>query len=373
MSAENNYNKILDLINEQEVWRENCINLIASENVISKSVRAAIASDFGHRYAEGILTVNDRVNFDRFYQGTKIFDKVEEFCMKLSEKMFNADHANVVPISGAVANLTTYYALTKPDDTIAGLSIHDGGHISHTHISSAGAHALHDLSYVFDHKEMNIDVDASIKMIKKLKDKNKNKCPKLMIFGGSLFLFPHPVSEMRDIADEIGAKIMYDAAHVLGLICGGKFQQPFSEGADVVTSSTHKSFPGPQGGIVMCKSELAKKIDRAAFPGLMSNHHLHHVAGFAVALCEMEKYGKSYATQILKNAKFLAEAMYEEGFNVLCEHKGFTESHQVVVVFSKNGGGAVAAEKLEDANIIINKNLMPWDVDSASKDPSGIR
>lgn len=368
-----NYQRILNLIKEQEVWRSNCINMIASENIVSNAVRNAISSDFGHRYAEGTLGGrSDGLQiFDRYYQGTKIFDNVEAIAMKLSKELFNAEHANVVPISGAVANLTAYYALAKPDDTIMGLSIQDGGHISHTHISSAGVRKLHDVSYIFDVNEMNIDVRASIKLIKNLKKKNKS--PKIMIFGASFFLFPHPVSEMRDAADEAGAKIMYDAAHVSGLIAGNKFQNPFKEGADVVTSSTHKSFPGPQGGIVMCKKELAKKIDNAAFPGLMSNHHLHHVAGFAVALSEMEKFGEKYASQIVKNAKALAQALYEQGFNVLCEHKGFTDSHQVVIDVSKNGGGKRAAENLESANIIINKNLLPNDSLEITKNPSGIR
>ena len=362
------YKELLGLIDEQERWRQNCINMIASENVTSKAVQKAVASDFGHRYAEGLLggEVNGVHIFERFYQGTKVFDKVEDIAMKLSKETFHAEHANVVPISGAVANLVTYKALAKYADKITGLSIPSGGHISHTKVSAAGFLGLQEVAYPFDYEEMNIDVEAAKKMV--LSEK-----PKIMIFGGSLFLFPHPIREFREIADEIGAAIMYDAAHVLGLIAGGKFQDPMAEGADVMTASTHKTFPGPQGGVILCKNKHKKRIDNAAFPGLMSNHHLHHVAGYAIALAEMKEYGSAYAGQTIKNAKALALSLYEFGFNVLCEHKGFTESHQVVADVSKIGGGTKIAEAYEKANIIINKNLLPWDSLEKTANPSGIR
>ena len=362
------YKEILGLIDEQEKWRASCLNMIASENLASKSVHKALCSDFGHRYAEGILggMVDDRHIFDRFYQGTRVFDMVESLAMKLSMETFKAEHANVVPISGAVANLVTYKALTRYGDKVSGLSIPSGGHISHTKVSSAGVVGLKEVAYPFDNEEMNIDIDKTKKML-------VSERPKIMIFGASLFLFPHPVKELRDTADEIGAVIMYDAAHVLGLIAGGKFQQPFDEGADVMTASTHKTLPGPQGGVIMCRSRFQKKIDNAAFPGLMSNHHLHHVAGYAVALTEMMAFGKEYAGQIINNSKALAQALHELGFNVLCEHKGFTQSHQVVVDVSGIGGGRKTAETFEAANMIINKNLLPWDDLDMTGDPSGIR
>ncbi|MEE9474928.1 MAG: serine hydroxymethyltransferase, partial [Candidatus Hydrothermarchaeaceae archaeon] len=347
------YKRILGLIEEQERWRKNCINMIASENVTSKAVRDAVASDFGHRYAEGFLGGRDKEGlqiFERFYQGTRFFDEIESMAMKLTEELFSADHANLVPVSGAVANLVAYSALAKYGDVVSGLSIMCGGHISHTHISAAGVMGLQDFPYPFDNEEMNIDVERAKKAV-------LEKRPGLMIFGGSLFLFPHPIKEMREVADEIDAYIMYDGAHVAGLIAGGKFQNPLKEGADVMTSSTHKTIPGPQGGMVMCKNYLKKKIDNAAFPGLMSNHHLHHVAGYAVAATEMKKFGRAYAGQVVKNSKALAQALYERGFNVLCEHKGFTESHQVVMDVSNIGKASEIAENLENANIIINKNL----------------
>jgi glycine hydroxymethyltransferase len=199
----------------------------------------------------------------------------------------------------------------------------------------------------------------------------KEKKPKLILLGGSLFLFPHPVLEAREAADEVGATIVYDASHVLGLIAGKKFQDPLREEADVVTSSTHKTFPGPQGAIILCENSLSDSIDKAVFPGTVSNHHLHHVAGLAVTLVEMKHFGREYASQILSNAKAFAQSLYEEGFEVLCEHKGFTESHQIAVDVRSYGGGDAVAKKLEKANIITNKNMLPFD--EAPEKPSGIR
>ena len=362
------YKELFDLIERQHKWRGSCINLIASENVTSPAVREAIVSDFGHRYAEGLLggKSNGLQVFDRFYQGTRYFDKVEALAMKLSEDLFEAEHVNVVPISGAIANLTVYNALTNYGDKISGLEIETGGHISHTHVSCAGVVGLKDVPYAFDEKEMNIDVDKSREIL--LRER-----PRIMILGASVFLFPHPIKEMREIANEIDSTIIYDGAHVLGLIAGKRFQNPLKEGAEVFTTSTHKTFPGPQGGMILCKNKLADKIDNSAFPGLTSNHHLHHVTGLVVALIEMQKFGREYANQIIKNSKALAQAMHELGFNVLCEHKGFTESHQVLVDVSKIGRGNRIANDCEKANIILNKNLLPRDSLKDTGDPSGIR
>jgi len=195
--------------------------------------------------------------------------------------------------------------------------------------------------------------------------------PKLILLGASLFLFPHPIQEMLVAADEVDATLVYDASHVLGLIAGNKFQDPLREGADVVTSSTHKTFPGPQGALILCKEALSDRIDRAVFPGTVSNHHLHHIAGLAVTLQEMIHFGEAYAAQIQSNAKALAQALYDAGFNVLCEHKGFTESHQIAIDVRDLGGGDRVAKRLEEAYIITNKNMLPFD--NEPDKPSGIR
>ena len=166
---------------------------------------------------------------------------------------------------------------------------------------------------------------------------------------------------------------MYDGAHVLGLIAGGCFQDPLKEGADLLVGSTHKTFPGPQGGIILCKEDIAHKIDDAVFPGVVSNHHLHHLAALGIATAEMLEFGSAYSKQIIKNAKALAQELYELGFNVLCEDQGFTESHQLAMDVSNIGRAAKLAKDLEANNVILNKNLFPWDDVNRSDDPSGIR
>ncbi len=333
--------------------------MIASENITSPIVRRLVASDLGHRYAEG------RVGH-RYYQGCKYIDQIEESAIKLTKQLFKAEHANIQPISGVNANIAVFFALTKPGDLLMPLNVPHGGHISHAKYSAAGIRELKIECHPFNNEKMNIDADLMVKKILDIK-------PKIIMFGASLFLFPHPVKEARQAADEVGAKIVYDAAHVLGLIAGKQFQDPLREGADVVTGSTHKTFPGPQGALILCKSDNRNEIDDAVFPGTVSNHHLHHIAGLAATLSEMIAFGEDYAKQTVANAKALGQALYETGLDVLCEKKGFTESHQIAMDVSKYKGGAKVASNLERANIIVNKNLLPWDDVNNPDNPAGIR
>lgn len=351
--------KVRKAVEQHHKWMEESLPLIASENVTSAFVRELTASDFGHRYAEGKPG-------KRLYQGCRYVDEVENIAVELAKKLFDAPYVNVLPTSGVVSNLAAYFAFSKPGDTMMALQVPHGGHISHAELSAAGVRGLKVKGFPFDYEKMNIDVDKSIKKVREVK-------PRIMLFGASVFLFPHPVKELRGVAEEVGATIMYDAAHVLGLIAGKQFQQPLKEGVDIISSSRHKTFPGPQGGLILAKEEHSKRIDRAVFPGLVSNHHLHHLAGLAVALAEMLEFGEGYARQIVRNSKALAEALHARGFNVLCEEQGFTKSHHIVVDVSKNGGGTWVAETLEKANIIINKNLLPWDDIVNARNPSGIR
>ena len=356
---EKNVTEIQKLMKEHNDWMKNSINLIASENITSSQVMSATASDLSHRYAEGKCG-------ERFYQGCKYIDDIESITVDLSKKIFKAEHANVQPISGVVANLAAFFAFSKPGDNLMALEVPVGGHISHANVSAAGIRGLNVYQHPFNEKIMNIDGDAMAKKILEVK-------PEIVLLGGSVFLFPHPVKEAREAADEVGATVMYDGAHVLGLIAGGKFQDPLREGADVMMGSTHKTFPGTQGGIILSKNEYADVIDDAVFPGVVSNHHLHHVAGLGIATAEMLEFGPDYANQTIKNAKALALALHEIGFNVLCEDLGFTESHQVVFDASNIGRASQLALDLEANNIILNKNLLPWDDVNRTDDPSGIR
>ncbi len=364
------YDKIFTKLKEHHKWFENAIPLIASENIPSPAVREAIISDFGNRYAEGWPG-------ERVYAGCVYIDDVEFECMKLAKKLYKAKFVDVRPISGVVANLVVYSAFTNPGDVMLAPSIPAGGHISHgkkEHFGTAGlVHGLEIEFYPFDAEEMTIDVDKTKQKVKVLK-KDK-RLPKMAMFGGSLFLFPHPVKELSDFLKSYDMHINYDAAHVAGLIAGGKFQDPLREGADTMTMSTHKTLFGPQGGLVLGFEKDEEVIKKATFPGLTSSHHIHHMAGKAVAFAEFLEFGKDYADQVIKNAKSFAEALSEMGFKVLGEKRGFTKSHQIAVnVLDYSDGGKVEAE-LEKANIIVNRQLIPGDIKAGRNyfHPSGIR
>ncbi|MHA1339412.1 MAG: serine hydroxymethyltransferase [Promethearchaeota archaeon] len=375
-----NLEKIQNLLKEHHSMFSNAIPLIASENITSIQCREACNSDLSHRYAEGWPG-------ERVYAGCEYLDQVEMICQDLAKKYFNVRYADVRPISGVVANLIMFTAFTEPGDKMIATSIPSGGHISHgpkyaktsKNLINGTAGAVHGLDvnyFKFDWDEMNINVDESAKIIREIK-------PKLVLFGCSVFLFPHPVKELSEVAKEVNARVGYDGAHVLGLIGSGYFQDPLREGAEILTGSTHKTLPGPQHGILLYDKDDNEEIEylkKCAFPALLSNHHLHNVAGLAITLAEMIEFGKAYHAQVIKNAKKLAESLYERGFNVLCEHKGFTKSHQVVIDvsnFEKSFGlGGDIEKALEKANIIVNRNLLPWDIVRDKRNymnPGGLR
>ncbi len=228
--------------------------------------------------------------------------------------------------------------------------------------------------FPFDRNQMNIDVNKTKEKIEKMA-KEENKPPKLAMFGGSLFLFPQPVRELAESLHNVGATIAYDAAHVAGLIAGGTFQDPLREGADAICLSTHKTLFGPQGGTVVSFEKHAEQIKKATFPSNTSNHHLHHLAGKAIAFAEMLEFGREYAKQVVANAKALGQALHERGLNVLAENKGFTESHQVAVDVTNYALGGDVERALESANIIVNRQLLPGDIQAGRHytNPGGIR
>ena len=352
------YDEIFSLLEKHHSWMRETINLIASENVHSPAVREAMQIDFSDRYAEGWPG-------ERVYAGTKYIDEVEIIGNELTKKLFRADFADVRPISGVLANLSILTAFTEPGDRMMCLSIPTGGHISsarHRLWGTAGrVRGLKVQYFKYDEYELNIDVDATIRKIERVRKKGKHI--DLYMFGASVFPFPHPVREITDIVKGHGAYVNYDAAHVAGLVGTDSFQDPLREGADSLTFSTHKTLPGPQGGCIVAHEQFADRIKRGVFPALHSNHHLHHVAAKAVVMAEMLAFGKTYSQQIIENAKALGQALVEEGFKVLAEHKGFTNSHVLLIEVANTPlrNGRVVEEKLEAANIIINRNLLPWD------------
>jgi len=364
------YNQVFHLLEQHHQWFANSLPLIASENIPSPAVREALLSDFGNRYAEGWTG-------ERVYAGCKYIDQVEQVCIDLAKQLFKIDFADVRPISGVCANLVAYTTFTNPGDTMLALAIPAGGHISMGKKEFGGtAGAVRGLNveyFPFDTEEMNIDIDATEKKFQKLAQDGKK--PTLAMFGGSVLPFPHPVKELASTLQQNDTKICFDAAHVAGLVAGGQFQDPLHEGADAMTASTHKTLPGPQGGIILSKSENGEKIKKSTFPGNVSNHHLHHLAGKAIMFAEMLAFGKEYASQIVKNSQALAQALHERGFQVLGEKKGFTKSHLLVADITKYGDGKTIEKKLEDANIILNRNLLPYDIKAGRhfEAPGGIR
>jgi glycine hydroxymethyltransferase len=364
------YEEIFRLLQKHHELFQRSIPLVASENIPSLAVREVLMSDFGNRYAEGWPG-------ERVYAGCAYIDQAELLCIDLAKRLFKAEFADVRPISGVVANLAVYTAFTEPGDYMLALSIPSGGHISMGKKKLGGtAGAVHGLNVEYlplDEKELNINVDDAIKSTNVLVKEGRS--PKLVMFGGSVLPFPHPVKQLAEYFHNLGLTVAYDAAHVAGLIAGGVFQDPLGEGADVMTLSTHKTLPGPQHGMVVSYVKYAEKIKKATFPGLVSNHHLHSMAGVAMALAEMLEFGKEYAEQIVRNAKALGEALYDLGFNVLAEHKGFTESHVLLIDITKHGDGGSIEKQLERANIIINRNLLPWDIREGRHymHPGGIR
>lgn len=364
------YNNIVSLVKQHEKWFSESLPLVASENVASQGVREVLSSDLGQRYAEGWPG-------ERVYAGCRYIDKIELAAIDLGKKLFKTEFIDVRPVSGACANLAVYSTLTDPGDTMMALSIPNGGHISAGKKEFSGTaglvHGLQIEYFAFDRERMNIDVDETKKRLAKLK--SEGRAPKILMFGGSLLLFPQPVREMSEVAKEFGAIPVYDAAHVAGLIAGGQFQDPLREGAHLMTFSTHKTLFGPQGGAIVSKAEYAEGIKKAVFPGTSSNHHLHSVAAKAMTFAEFLKFGRAYARDVVANARALAERLGELGDNVLGENMGYTRSHQVALDVTKYGDGGEIEKKLESMNIIANRQLLPGDLQAGRHytNPGGVR
>ncbi len=351
---------IEEQVDRHHAWFSKCLPMIASENIISPLAREMLLTDFGDRYAEGLP-------HERYYQGNTYVDEVEDRVVALAKKIFRVRHVDPRLISGTVANMAVYFALLEPGDIMTSVALSHGAHISSAKFGAAGMRGVHNVNYPFDLDRMNIDVDETAKLIKQVR-------PRVAAFGQSVFLFPTPLKELRDAFQEADCDVWYDGAHVLGLIAGGKFQDPLHEGADVLTGSTHKTLPGPQHGLLLSDSEdekFVKRLQRAVFPGVVSNHHLHAMAALGIALAECAEFGRAYAEQIVRNSKALAQALHERGVKALAEKHGFTESHAIALDVAALGGGAKVAADLEKANIITNKNLLPWDTSPVK--PSGVR
>ncbi|MEM0310547.1 MAG: serine hydroxymethyltransferase [Ignisphaera sp.] len=352
--------EVLDVVRRHNTWRKfECINLIASENTMSPLAKALYVNDMMHRYAEGKPG-------KRFYQGSIFIDILETRTSDLLAKLFNVRFAEVRAISGSIANAIAFRSFASVGDVALVPALQSGAHISHTEFGVLGALGIKHVEMPFDLDSWNIDVDKAVKLIESIK-------PRIVVLGASLYLFPHPTKPIAEAAYSVGARVVHDVAHVLGLIAGGVWPNPVHEGADAVTASTHKTFPGPQGGLILTNREDVYKLVSNNVLTFVSNHHIHRLAATAVTAIEMMHFGSAYADQITRNARAFAEELASQGLPVVAENLGYTKSHIVAIDVRKFGGGAKIAKLLEEANIIANKNVLPWDRPQDAPNPSGIR
>ena len=347
--------ELAQYIKEELLRQQNTIELIASENFTSPAVMQACGSILTNKYAEGKPR-------KRYYNGCEIVDKVEELAQKRACELFKMDHANVQPHSGAQANMAVFFALLKHGDTILGMDLSNGGHLSHgCPVNFSGTY--------FDAKSYGVDSEGNIDY-EDVRMKAHEYKPKLIICGASNYSKVIDFKKFREIADEVGAVLMADIAHIAGLIAGGVHPSPAGY-AQIVTTTTHKTLRGPRGGIIMCDEEYAAAIDKAVFPGIQGGPLEHIIAGKAVALKEaISDEFKEYAKQIVKNAKAMAEGLIENGMEIV---GGMTENHLMTLDLRKTGKtGKDMANILERVGITANKNTVPNDPQSPFV-TSGIR
>ncbi len=350
-------NKIFDLIEEETERQQNNIELIASENFVSQDVLDVTGSILTNKYAEGYPN-------RRYYGGCEIIDQIEQLAIDRLKEIYNAEHANVQPHSGSQANAAVYLAFLEPGDTVLGMDLSAGGHLTHGHKMNFSGKLYNFVSYNVDPATEMIDYDHVLEVALETK-------PKMIVAGASAYARFIDFKKFREIADKVGAYLMVDMAHIAGMVAVGLHPDPVPY-ADVVTSTTHKTLRGPRGGIILSKKEYAKKIDSALFPGSQGGPLEHVIAGKAICFYEaLQPEFKTYQEQILKNAKVLAETLEKEGFRIV---SGGTDNHLVLVdVLNTIGVDGHSAEvALDKVHITCNKNMIPYDQESPMK-TSGFR
>ena len=332
------------------------LELIASENFVSEAVLEAAGSVFTNKYAEGYPG-------KRYYGGCEFTDVVENLARDRAKQLFGAEHANVQPHAGSQANMEAYAAVLQPGDTILGLNLAHGGHLTHGHHLNFSGKTYKIVPYGVTKETETIDYDD----LERIAERER---PKLIIGGGSAYPRIIDFERMRKIADKVGAMYLVDMAHFAGLVAGGAHPSPVPH-AHIVTSTTHKTLRGPRSGMILSKAEFAQAIDKAVFPGMQGGPLVHIIAAKAVCFQEaMQPEFREYARQIVTNAKALAQTLADEGFRII---SGGTDTHLMLVdVFSKGMLGSEAEKALGEAGITVNKNAIPFDTNPPLK-PSGIR
>lgn len=336
---------IFEAMQAEKKRQQDKIELIASENFVSEAVMEAMGSVLTNKYAEGYPG-------KRYYGGCEHVDVVENIARDRAKELFGADHANVQPHSGAQANMAVYAAILEPNDTVLGMNLSHGGHLTHGSPVNFSGKLYNFVDYGVDEKTEQLDYDAVMEKAKEVK-------PKLIVVGASAYSREINFEKFREIADEVGAYLMVDMAHIAGLVAAGLHPNPVPY-ADFVTTTTHKTLRGPRGGMILCKEEHAKKVDKAVFPGIQGGPLMHVIAAKAVAFKEaLSDDFKEYAKKIIENAKVLGEELSKEGLRIV---SGGTDNHLLLIDVTTLGlTGKVAEEVLDEVGVTTNKNTIPFD------------
>ncbi len=323
-------------IKQHEEWRlKECLNLIPSENRGSAHMRSMFMTDLGNRYSAP----------DRFYRGTRFLDELQSITEDIARKVFNARYADVRPLSGHTADMAVLLSLTREGDKILSVSPDNGGYPGITHLGLGKILGLQNIYFPYNDMAVNIDAKQSAPFIRSSK-------PKVTFFGSSFIPFPHPARELSEIHE--GGVSVFDGSHVLGLIAGGEFQDPLREGCSLLIGSTHKSLPGPQGGIILSNNEkVFSEVSKKIHPGIVDNVHINRVAALAIALLEMMQFGKSYAKAVVQNSQALGKALDRRGVKLRGAPFGYSKSHQLLLDYDVTKLQFLA-QRLEQANMIVD-------------------
>jgi len=348
--------EIYKLIKDEERYQLESIRLIPSENYVSRAVLEATGSVLTNKYSEGYPG-------RRYYEGQRYVDQIESTVIERAKSLFGAEHANVQPYSGSPANLAVYFAMLKPGDTLMGLALPHGGHLTHGWNVSITGIFWKPVHYLVDRETQRIDYDA-------VREMARRERPKMIVTGATAYPRQFDFAIFGEIAREVGALLLADISHIAGLIVGGVHPSPIPH-ADIVTTTTHKTLRGPRGAMILCRKEFAEKIDKAVFPGLQGGPHNHTTAAIGVALREAASPAfKEYAHQIVRNARALADELNGRGFKLI---SGGTDNHLILIDLSNKGViGKSAARALDRAGIVCNYNTVPYDSRKPFS-PSGIR
>lgn len=321
------------------IHEDRCVNLNPATNVMNPRAEALLASGLGTRPSLGYPG-------DKYEMGLEAIEQIEVFAAQLAAEIFNASYAEIRVPSGAIANLYSFMATCNPGDRIIAPPADIGGHVTHHRAGAAGLYRLETHEAPVDATGYSVDLD-------RLREQARTLRPKLITIGGSLNLFPHPVSAIREIADEVGAKVLFDAAHLSGMIAGGLWPQPLSEGAHLMTMSTYKSLGGPPSGLIVTNDpDLAERLDKIAYPGLTANFDVAKSAALALSLLDWRVHGRAYALAMRESAQALAGALAGAGIPIFAAGRGYTESHQFAIEAAGYGGGQTASKLLRQANIL---------------------